>query len=98
MAEATTAPAGAAPEAARYRVTGMDYASCSAKIEKAARAVLDLGEVTVSIDELPKDLIHITSALPASADFSFNSTVNAGTSLWQLVDTQGGTRPRCDRP
>lgn len=39
MAEVTTAPAAAAREAVRYRITGMDCASCAAKIEKAARAV-----------------------------------------------------------
>jgi copper chaperone CopZ len=49
MAEATTALAGAGPKTVRYYVTGMDCASCVAKIEKAARAVSGIGEVKVSI-------------------------------------------------
>lgn len=36
-------------EAARYRVTGMDCPSCATKIEKTARAVPGVEEVTVSI-------------------------------------------------
>lgn len=39
----------AAPETARYRVTGMDCPSCAAKIEKATRAVGGVEEVKVSI-------------------------------------------------
>src|SRR5688572_10993749 len=46
---ATTAGTSIAPETERYRVTGMDCASCAAKIEKAARAVTGVEEVQVSI-------------------------------------------------
>ena len=45
MSTATTA----APETARYRVTGMDCPSCAAKIEKATRAVGGVEDVKVSI-------------------------------------------------
>lgn len=45
----TTPVTSTAPETARYRVTGMDCASCAAKIEKAARAVGGVEEVKVSI-------------------------------------------------
>ncbi len=41
--------AKAAPETARYRVTGMDCRSCATKIEKAARGVDGVEEVKVSI-------------------------------------------------
>lgn len=43
------APTGTVPEAVRYRVTGIDCASCAAKIEKAARAVAGVDEVKVSV-------------------------------------------------
>jgi Co/Zn/Cd efflux system component/copper chaperone CopZ len=46
---ATIAATSIAPETVRYRVTGMDCASCAAKIEKAARAVTGVEEVKVSI-------------------------------------------------
>lgn len=45
----TTTVTSTAPETARYRVTGMDCASCAAKIEKAARTVGGVEEVKVSI-------------------------------------------------
>ena len=41
--------AAQAGDAVRYRVTGMDCASCAAKIEKAARAVPGVADVRVSI-------------------------------------------------
>ena len=37
MSTTAAASASDAPDAARYRVTGMDCPSCAAKIEKAAR-------------------------------------------------------------
>lgn len=43
-----TASTDRAREATRYRVTGMDCASCAAKIEKAARGVAGVREVKVS--------------------------------------------------
>lgn len=45
----TTATISTANETARYRVTGMDCASCAAKIEKATRGVGGVEEVKVSI-------------------------------------------------
>jgi Co/Zn/Cd efflux system component len=45
----TTASVDSATDATRYRVTGMDCASCAAKIEKAARGVPGVREVKVSI-------------------------------------------------
>jgi len=38
-----------APATARYHVTGMDCASCAAKIEGAARKVSGVSDVKVSI-------------------------------------------------
>src|SRR5687768_3576229 len=46
---ATAAATTTGPDPVRYRVTGMDCASCAAKIEKAARPVVGVGEVKVSI-------------------------------------------------
>jgi Co/Zn/Cd efflux system component/copper chaperone CopZ len=45
----TIATTSTAAETARYRVTGMDCASCAAKIEKATRGVGGVEEVRVSI-------------------------------------------------
>ena len=45
----TTVSINGAPEAASYRVTGMDCPSCAVKIEKAARGVGGVTEVKVSI-------------------------------------------------
>lgn len=45
----TTATTSTATGTARYRVTGMDCASCAAKIEKATRGVGGVEEVKVSI-------------------------------------------------
>ena len=53
MSSTTTAPATDAPDAARYRVTGMDCPSCAAKIEKAARGVPGVKDVKVSIASPP---------------------------------------------
>ncbi len=43
-----TATVSDLPDAARYRVTGMDCPSCAAKIEKAARGVAGVADVKVS--------------------------------------------------
>jgi Co/Zn/Cd efflux system component/copper chaperone CopZ len=45
----STAATSTVPEAVRYRVTGMDCASCAAKIEKAARGIGGVEAVKVSI-------------------------------------------------
>lgn len=43
-------PATTHPQALRYRVSGMDCASCAAKIETALGRMDDVSEIAVSAD------------------------------------------------
>lgn len=74
----------AVPATVRYQVTGMDCASCAAKIEKAARGVEGLTEVKVSIAS------QVMTVEVDDPDSRLPVLENAVTGLGYQIDRIGG--------